>query len=247
MANYNKKGFKEISPDKLKDANFLFTLGLIRNDIADLLYLEKLHSNRYNRAIAETYTAEGGRVSGRNVFFLRMALSVIFETFNFLEQKRNKIESDGVLSRALEKIDISKRNLWNILFAIATNDDSFLENKTIKPEIKKLKLLADKTRHNLTFHYYHSNKYLKVGFDKAFFNSEKGYHNIFACVSEESKIKSRNRSYYVDLAAQVYMEEEYGGGIRLPLITNETVSKFLTPIHSLFTDILSKYHKDLVE
>lgn len=248
MVSKDDKNLKRIKPEKLKEGKFMFTLGLIRNDLNDLIYLQRLWRNDGVKSTEFIFDDKIGRDSGRNIFLFRLLLSFIYSFFEFLRENEGKLQSDKIFSSVFNRLNEKEKELWNALYTVATkNQLKYLKYKRVLPEIEKLATLADVARHDLTFHYYGSPKWLNSVFDEAFQSDSSRLSttlNEYAGVMETND--SDSRSYYVDLLSQIYIENEFGK-IVLTEIESKSVNLLLAPILKILNRVLFLYHRKLWE
>ena len=248
MAPIDNQSLKRIKPEKIKDGKFIFTLGLIRNDLNDLIYFQGLWHRDRVKSAKPLFEDKTGKDSGRNIFLFRLLLSFVYSFFEFLNKNEDKIQNDKVFLGVISRLSKDEKELWNAMLAIATqNQLKYLKYKRVLPEIENLAMLSDVARNDLTFHYYGSAKWLGGVFDEAFqINSSRlsTRLNEFAGVMESNDTSSR--SYYVDLLTQVYIENKFGK-MFLPEIESKSVELLLAPILRILNRILFLYHRKLWE
>lgn len=239
-----------ISPKKIQtDNNFYLTLGLIRNDIGDLIYLQKLHSLEKNKLKLDgSVTPEVGRSSGRDIYIFRLALSQLYSTFEFLRGKKFRKFSDSFVKVFFEK-NLGEYGNWDHLMLMAEYvDDGKIQDVdeiiSFTKEERDIMRLMISARHDITYHYYGSFKWIGEGFRRAFENSEEE-NTKFAYVTEEKNVYI-DRSYYVDLSIQKYLESKVGDE-NLLLSKIDPMLDILKSIGLHITLLLDDYHRSIKE
>jgi hypothetical protein len=114
--------------------------------------------------------------------------------------------------------------------------------KNIKPWVYKIIDLASSSRHDVTYHYHGILNHISRGYTSAFL--EKNLLNAeFAFATELQNIDS-DRSYYVDLAIQTYLQDKIG----IQNLIDDTQEDFLnlmSSCHKILSKLLSNYHNRL--
>lgn len=239
----------KIEPSNLADSkqDLLLTLALIRNDFSDLVYLQKLHKEKSEDFKLEV-SAKNGQITGRNIYILRLALSHFYSFLEFLDKRDDLIRNNQKLQLVIDKLDKKDKKLWEDFCFLAKNlflkKSNKLNNFIVKDDILKLLRLSKYARHNLTFHYSGSFNYLKIGFDEAFYVQPKNSANRVAFATELEDIY-KDRSYYIDLSIQTYLERVADLKIDVFKIEKEFV-ELLAYANRILSRIVSTYHKDLL-
>jgi RNA binding exosome subunit len=238
-----KNNLIKINPEKIVNSSsekrvkdILLTLALVRNDISDLIYLQGLHVKNSPPDLQKV-DEKSGQFTGRRIYIIRLVLSHFHEFLVFLDKRSKEIEDNDKLKKILDRLSDDEKALWIVFGWMAKK-----EYKKLKPWVLNVLNLAETARHDVTFHYYGSSKYLNDGFSEAFFKKPMTKKNEFAYATEIRSVKE-DRSFYIDLALQVYLEKELK--IKDLFLAEKDVIDLLSSLNRLLTDILSLYHNDL--
>jgi len=197
----NLKGInpsKIIQKDKDSDFdNFFLVLGLIFNDLKDLLFFVDYISEEYrkpNPDNIEPLNDHLGSLAGINNHLNRLVISLVSELFIFLDKNKKVIASMPFMLYE-KKLPADIRRDWNNILNILKDDskDDFLS------QIARI-------RSNVTFHYDQSLKEIRSGYISTFFDSPKGDYNKKAYYSLGSNVSS-TRFYYCDAAVSSYTDK----------------------------------------
>ncbi len=238
----------KINPEEIHTSNNLFfTLGLIRNDLGDLSYLQSLHVNTFKDSnVGNEISAINGQISGRNIFILRLALSHLYNALEFFRKSKRLInDPDSNLQKYVSQLNSSDKKAWAFFQEISLCED-YAEVEKIEKLPKKFKdiiKLSIDSRNQFTYHYYGSAKWIGRGYEVAFKNHSEP-RSQYAYVTELKSIKS-DRSYYVDLAIQRYLESKIG--IDSDIFT-ECLDNFLDfsgSLNRVISELLRRYHNDI--
>ncbi len=239
-----------IQPEKITatQQNSLFGLALIRNDLSDLVYLQSFHAKEKEK-LGLNYrhtTSDVGRASGRDIYFARLALSHFWSILEFLRIRKDALKKDSQLTAILRTLRSTEQEFWNRIIQLAeqSNQKNFSDVVGIHPDVMKIIQLAYSARNDLTYHYHGTLKHISQGYGIAF--SKKEFNTEFAYVTEIGDI-SKDRSYYIDISMQKYLEKE-------AVLTDSLFSVINGPFLDLFADlnkviskILRKYHEELIK
>jgi len=241
----------KIKPDKLKPSkdDLLLILALIKNDFSDLVYLQRLHIEK-NKDIKFSFSAKNGQFTGRKIYILRLALSHFYSFLEFLHNRERDIDDNKKLKSVIDRLSKSDKKLWQDFRLLAkdllTKEPDELKTFIVKEDTLKILQLSKAARHNLTFHYHGASKYLNIGFNKAFveIESEKTPANEFAYITELEDIH-KDRSYYIDLSIQTYLEKELYLKGSLFDVEIEFVD-LLAFANRILSKIITAYHRELL-
>lgn len=238
----------EIDPEKIKSSprNVFFGLALIRNDLSDLIYLQSLHSKERNSLNIKKYevSADRGRNAGHDIYIIRLILSQLYSIIEFFYKRENDIDRDLELKRIIKKISPNDQKTWELILEIAKNFNSRDGSGPISANLNKIWHLSSITRNDLTYHYHGILKHISIGYTKAF-NSRK-LNTDFAYVTEMIDVK-KDRSYYVDISLQKYLEDKVGLDKELVPYFEDDVLNLIADINRVISIILKEYHLNLIK
>lgn len=244
----SKKYLIKLNKDKIlksnnkKRANTLLTIALIRNDISDLVYLQGLFASD-NKNIKNEVSAESGQYAGRRIYFMRVFLSHYFEFLMFLYKRKKDIENDMELQVILKNLSKDNLKIWknfNLLADTIESKEKYKENNNIE---YKVLILAESVRSELTFHYWHASSYLSNGFKRAFIEDDTNPHNKHPIATELFDL-NKDRSYYIDLAIERYLENKVSLDKDIFIFENEIIN-IVANVNLILSVILNKYHNNI--
>ena len=239
----------KIDPDKITaDNNNVFLgLSLIRNDLSDLVYLQGLHANENKKLDLKDkeVSAIAGQAVGRNIYIFRLALSLLYSSLEFFYTRRKQISSSDELKIILLSLPNPEKETWksflkmaNILLTIKKineiDEDTFLNNKN-----KRILKLCYVARNNITYHYHGAVKHLKDGYLIAY-SKRDSENSSFAFATDKNSI-NEDRSYYIDLSIQKYLENKVGSHDLLK-DNQDDFLKIIADLNAVISSILTKYH-----
>jgi hypothetical protein len=247
----NTENLIQIESEKIEASskNIFFGLGLIRNDFGDLAYLQGLHAKEYEKLdLTQKFSSENGQYSGRNIYLFRLALSHLYSVLEFLEERKDDIFKNEDFKSKLKKLSKEDRDIWNSFMDLSSYtekgkkiEDAVHLSKTTRAIFK----LSCITRHELTYHYHGSLKYLSRGY-KIAFQDKKDENTEFACVSEILDVK-KHRSYYIDISIQKYLEDQIGLRENLfPKFENKVI-ELISDFYAVSSKLLKIYHEELAK
>jgi len=189
---------KLIDKEKLKDFDsFFLVLGLIYNDLKDLMLLYDLFIESYPTPKLDgtaPASVSAGQWGGVQNHFNRLMIGFISEFLTFLEKNKDVMSTPSFkfFEKRLQK---EVRESWYDILRVINNEktDDFLS------EIARI-------RSTITFHYDHQLKALRSGFIKKFFTTPKNNYNDKAYYSLGDTMR-KTRFYYCDGAAEEYLNE----------------------------------------
>ncbi len=191
-----------IAPEKLikKDEsddfdNFFLALGLIYNDLKDLIFFIDLIQKNYRNPTPdgnESPNAHLGEWGGIQIHLNRLVISLISEFLTFIDKNQN-ITKNIKFQLLIKNLPSDIKNECLKLFNIDTKNSKDFLSKIYQ------------VRSNVTYHYDHSLKNLRKGFIQKFFNSEKDIYNKKSFYSLGNSMET-TRFYYCDAAAEEYMK-----------------------------------------
>jgi len=234
-----------LSHENNKDEyNPFLTLGLIRNDITDLIDLYDLFLNHTPTPKREI-SGYAGIQTGKTIYITRLIFSTLYEFFVFLEKSRDKLENNDLFTSILEEMSDESFMQWKKYNTWANAIHGQIRvNKLNATKKEKLLLHIMRDTRMATFHYHSVESKLREGFRLFFFQSNlKG--SDFAYYSDDTNIQT-DRSFYVDASI------DYG----FSADTETSLYKFgsdkffidaLTDITVFLNFILSKYHSKKLE
>jgi len=242
IVKINKDKIKCSNENKRTRSTFL-TLALIRNDISDLVYLQGLFV-KSNKDIKYEISSVSGQFTGRMIYIMRLALSHYYEFLFFIDKRKKEIDNDLEFQVVLKSLNKKNKEVWHNFYCLASELKTIGEISKVKPNIKyKVAALAESIRGNLTFHYYHSSFYLYKGFIQAFYLDKQEEKNKHPLVTESENV-SKDRSYYIDLSIERYLENES--------MIDENLFKFekniintIAEVNMILNRILNIYHKKI--
>ncbi len=178
--------------------NFFLVLGLIYNDLKNLIIFSRSISEIYRTPLldgTEPVSAHVGEWGGIQTYLNKVIISTISEFFIFLDKNRSTINSIQ-FSLLVKKLPDDVRSDWHKI--ILSLDDS----KT-NDFLSKLAQI----RNNVAFHYDQSLTQLKSGYIKKFYKDTKDKYNSKAFYSIGSGM-SDTRFYYCDGALEAYLRDK---------------------------------------
>ncbi len=244
---YISKNLICIDPKKIDRTkkNIFFGLALIRNDLSDLIYFDKLHNEAANRKkLVNTISAEAGQFTGRDIYIFRLALSHFYSTLEFLNTRKNDIKTNHNLKTIISSLTPTEWSAWDSMIKISSSYDGKKSlDPTLNPDVGDVILLANLIRNDITYHYHGTIKHLTQGYSSAF--AKTAFNSKCAYVTEIENL-DKDRSYYVDLAIQDYLENK----IKREIFKNKGLKKYSIEImlgfHKVISKILLNYHKNLI-
>ncbi|HUO50084.1 MAG TPA: hypothetical protein VMU25_00715 [Candidatus Paceibacterota bacterium] len=174
---------------------FFLSLGLIYNDLKDLIFFDVILNEIYRIPDANKLeiSAHAGEFSGIRNHIFRLEISMTHEFLNFLRKNSQVFESlefKDILSR-LRK---AQRDRWLEIQNVAMGESP---SKAASEFVKFLL----RVRNNFTFHYEDAGKTLRKGYVNFFFKGEKSEANEFAYYSLGENMRD-TRFYFADAAVQ---------------------------------------------
>ena len=201
---------KGISPDKIikesatnrdnKLGSFFLGLGIIFNDLKDLILIEELIVENYKKPKKGNCSDHLGNYNGIVIHINKLFASIINEFFVFIEKHVDVIELDE-FKDILQRLPREEQAVWNGIVDSATGKNSKMQGF--------LKTLL-RIRSNIAFHYDHSGKVLKKGFISRFFGEEKNIYNEKAYYSIVEENLKHSRFYFSDAAVEEALFLEAG-------------------------------------
>lgn len=217
--------------------NIFLTLALIRNDIGDITYLQKLFADD-TTGVENAVNEKAGQKSGRAIYILRLACSHYYELLYYIGKKSKDISNNQELTCIINELDSDAVKNWNKLLTYSTE----IIREDRRSFITKL---CYKLRNEVTFHYYHASKYLNIGMQQAFIKDHTEDKNKNAFITEKNSV-SIDRSYYIDLAIQRQVEEDMKLNKEMLFGSSEKVVNELADAYQVITRILQAYHASLL-
>ncbi|MBP9763520.1 MAG: hypothetical protein KBD10_02115 [Candidatus Pacebacteria bacterium] len=233
-----------IKDNNKKGGSPLLVLGLIRNDISDLIYLHDLFI-KDSVDVKNLVNSRSGQYAGRKIYVIRLILSHYYEFLVFLDKKKKEISSDDQLKKIFKILNKDDLELWNHFISLSSQ----IEDKKIKTTDKnintelKVALLAKSIRGGLTFHYWHASVHINKGFKTAFTDDEENSNNKFPYATEERSVY-KDRAYYIDLSMQKYLEKEVSLNEDIFLFEKSIVNT-ISNVNLILNKILNNYHKNI--
>lgn len=233
-----------IRDNNKKGGSPLLALGLIRNDITDLIYLHDLFI-KDSTDVGNIVNSRSGQYAGRRIYIIRLILSHYYEFLVFLYKRKKDIDSDNQLKKIFKIFNKNDLELWDHFTLLSSQ----IEDKKIKVIEKnmdielKVALLAKSIRGGLTFHYWHASAHINKGFKTAFIDDEEKPHNKYPQVTEEYNVY-KDRAYYIDLSMQRYLEKEISLNEDIFLFEKSIVNT-ISNVNLILNKILSNYHKNI--
>ncbi len=189
---------KIITKEKISDYdNFFLVLGLIFNDLKDLIFLSDLFNKTYKNPVldgSEPPSAHLGQWGGVQNHFNRLMVGTMSEFIIFL-QKNDKIINSFKFKLFVKKLPGQTKKDWDEILDIIKGSES----KDFLSKIARI-------RSNVTFHYDQSLEELRSGFIRKFIDSPKNIYNEKAFYSFGDDIWD-TRIYYCDGAAEEYYKK----------------------------------------
>lgn len=189
---------KLIKKDKSNDFdNFFLVLGLIYNDLKDLILFTNLIQKNYRQPrpdVVEPASVHLGQLGGVNNHLNRLAVGFMSEFIIFLRQNKKVINNINFML-LIKNLPPEARKNWNHILGV-------LEDKDSDDFLSKIA----KIRSNVAFHYDQSLKEIRSGFIKKFYDSPPNEYNKKAFYSLGDNIET-TRFYYCDGAVDEYYRE----------------------------------------
>jgi hypothetical protein len=207
--------------------NFFLVLGLIYNDLKDLLFFSNLFKKTYKEIKTdgtEPPSDHLGHYGGVQNHLNRLMIGLISEFLIFLDKNKEVVNSIPFML-FIKNLPPEIKKMWgDMLDALKDNNsDSFLSH-------------IARIRSNVTFHYDQSLKELRTGFIKKFYDSPKNQYNKEAFYSLGDNME-KTRFYYSDGAVEEYLnmhmktyseKNYYNNLIDLIKKTNHTINYMIT-------------------
>ncbi len=238
MEKISKEKIRESSRNKRKKSPLL-TLALIHNDLNDLIFLHDLVSTNSPRNLdTKTVSPELGQFSGRRLYIVRLVLSHLHEMLIFFKKNQQEIDSDVELQNIINSLDKEERALW-------TRIQKFSIGKDLTKTGSNLFNLFSLARDQLTFHYYHSSKYIFEGFELGFVKDVPSFNNENALATNSGDV-DKDRSYYIDLAIQRHLELSSNLGVNLFQFENNELVNIVAGFNKVIGKIIAIYHSKIM-
>lgn len=247
MDNYDK--LKGIDPKNFltgEDYGLFFGLGLMSNDLGDLIHLQELHAK--TAVVSNNFiSAENGRKTGRSIYITRLALSHLYNILEFFNKRSLDIEKNVLLNKIIQKILLNdEKKYWDLIIDLSKKHKDFgkkeLSISGINPKFMEIIKLSETARNDVTFHYYGATQHLKKGFEFAFKDSVQA-NTKYAFVTEVEDV-AEDRRYYIDISLQKFLEKgaNLGGDLRS---AEPLMIEFLAIFNKVVYKILCEFHKNL--
>jgi hypothetical protein len=214
---------ERIDPDKIikegndnKVGSFFVGLGMIFNDLKDLILFEQLIVNDYRLPnLNEECSDHSGNYCGIMVHINKLFAGAITEFFIFIKENRD-ILNDAEFKNIFEKLSETDKRTWNGLVA-ASNGQLDQVSDFVKNLIK--------IRSNLSYHYYQSGKMLSKGFISKFKNEQKDKRNENAYYSIDDTME-KTRFYFSDAAVEEALYIEVGKEEKKKIKDDPNIEKY---------------------
>jgi hypothetical protein len=211
---------KSISPSRIISENdkvgaFFVVLGLIFNDLKDLIIFEQLVTCNYRKPTESECSDHSGNYGGMMIHISRLFAGIINEFFSFLE-KNDDVLDDAEFKNILERLPKEENETWHGMVAAAHGK---------LPKASEFLSTLIRIRGNFTYHYYQSGKVLKKGFASKFYNEEIDDRNKFAyySIGETSEF---TRFYFSDAAVEEALFLETGKNEREKVAGNACIEEY---------------------
>ncbi|MFA4817807.1 MAG: hypothetical protein WC608_03770 [Parcubacteria group bacterium] len=221
-SNDFKGDLKKILPKKIireeendKVGAFFVVLGLIFNDLKDLVIFEQLMVSNYRKPKASECSDHAGNYGGIMIHINRLFAGIINEFFNFLKKNNNVLE-EAEFKNVLERLPEEEKNMWNGMVAAASGE---------LPKASEFINTLIRIRANFTYHYYQSGKVLRKGFISRFYNEEIDDRNKSAYYSIGESLNT-TRFYFSDAAVEEALFLETGKTEKSNFVGDVSVEKY---------------------
>lgn len=190
---------KKIAPERLIDIensdkieNFFLVLGLIYNDIKDLLYF-RLNIEDELKITPKIISPRIGEYSGMKIHVEKLLISTIHSFFKFLES-HNDVLKTATFRQAYDSLNQNQKDRWDNLVEI-----SHLTQKESKDSFANI---LWGIRNKGSFHYEDSEDALRNSFIQYFLKDEKNEGNKYAYYLIGDSME-QSRFYFSDGAMEV--------------------------------------------
>lgn len=211
-----------IDPNKIikedednKVGSFFVGLGVIFNDLKDLILFEQLIADNYRQPEIKERSSHSGSFGGLLVHINRLFVGIINEFFIFLKENED-ILSTAEFKNICKKLPREERENWNGMVEAANG-----RLPKVSGFLKTLLLI----RNNIGYHYYQSGKILSKGFVSRFSNEQQDKRNEKAYYSIDETIE-KTRFYFSDAAVEEALFIETGKGERKKFTNDPNVEKY---------------------
>lgn len=196
--NFNED-LKKIAPERLVDVensdkieNFFLVLGLIYNDIKDLLYF-RLNVEEEIVKTPKKVSPRAGEYAGMKIHIEKLLISTTHSLLKFLEKNQSVLQT-GTFMSAYKSLNQDQKNRWDNIVEIA-----HLTQKESKDPFANI---LWGIRNKGSFHYEDMGEELRKGFIQYFLKDEKHTGNEMAYYSIGNSME-QSRFYFSDGAMEV--------------------------------------------
>jgi len=217
---------------KDKIADFFLVLAFFYNDLKDIFFHVNQTQIEFQNVNKKKISFATGEYNGIVRHLQRLMISILHEFFNFIETNKETLKTREFCS-LYEKLDERSRNNWDSIIKVSTNNGS-MDNSNF---LQILLLI----RHNLTFHYYQSQNFLREGFCKHFFDDPKNDANTKAYYSIGNNMKN-TRFFYCDASASRLLEDQIEKEMTYDKF-RDTFSKVVEDLNFVIMNLMEEYLK----
>ncbi len=215
-------------------------LATIYNDLKGFAFFNTQLGDNYRQPLKDELTYHSGEYNGYNLQLYKLFIATLHEFFKFLEVNKN-IFNNPKFFLIFKKISNPRQKDWKELVEIASGR---------APSSPAFKKILNRTRNNIAFHYYESDKILREGFIKRFLKSENDVSNngqfSYYAIGESL---AKTRFFYADAATQEFLQsitevqypsaiEEYGKKAA------EIINQMNDTIYSLLKEYIVSLHEN---
>jgi hypothetical protein len=197
---------------------FFLILGLIFNDLKDIIFFYKLVQDQYELPTINETSEHAGEYGGISAHCERLLISIVGEFFIFI--KKNKaVTSSMRFQLLLKEMDFKDRQAWQNIIEFERGTGVLSRIATI--------------RSNVTFHYDHNKSQLVQGFKRAFYKEEKYLEQHKKASFSLAGDMEATRFYFSDAAGQSYVRDILNSNDIIMIIQavrnmNVTIQKLMT-------------------
>ena len=172
--------------------NFFLILGLVFNDLKDLLFTRSLLKENFRHPDISEISVHMGEYSGFLSHNTRLLLATVSEFFCFLD-KYKTVTTSIKFRLLLKELNKEQARTWADLMNYKKDNDSLFSR-------------IARIRSNTVFHYDHSSKELVSGFKKCFFEKGKDLPQYNKCYYYSDQNMRTTRFFFSDAAADMYTQ-----------------------------------------
>lgn len=213
--------------------NFFLVLAVIFNDLKGLVLFEKLIQDRYRDPLDNEVSSHSGECAGIFSQIYKIFVANIQEFFLFLKVKKDILETTE-FKILLSKTNKDTQDKWKDIIDIAFDKS---------PKGSEFSEYLLRTRNNVSFHYYQSDKNLRKSFLNFFNKKEKMKKNDFAYYSAGENMEG-TRFFYADAAIEEFLRDGTGNTKEFDMKYQKEISRIISEMNLAILRLLKIYLKN---